>query len=126
MHFFAFFALVTSFLGVSLSFVDFLADGLKIKKDILGTIILVCLVLIPPCVFSYLYPTVFLTALNYAGAFGAVLLFGVIPVLMVWKGRYYDNRRDNPLVPGGRISLVIIGAFALFVFIMQLKNELGI
>ena len=126
MHFFAFFALVTSFLGVSMSFVDFLADGLKIKKTHSGSFVLVSLVLLPPCIFAYLYPSIFLTALNYAGAFGAVLLFGVIPVLMVWKGRYRENRVGLRFVPGGKVSLIALGAFALFVFFMQLKNELGI
>jgi tyrosine-specific transport protein len=125
MHFFAFFALVTSFLGVSMSFVDFLADGLKIKKTHSGSLILVAMVLLPPCIFAYLYPSIFLTALNYAGAFGAVLLFGVIPVLMVWKGRYIEKRVGVRFVPGGKITLIILGAFALFVFFMQLKNELG-
>lgn len=125
MHFFAFFALVTSFLGVSMSFVDFLADGLKIKKTHTGSLLLVAMVLLPPCIFAYLYPTIFLTALNYAGAFGAVLLFGVIPVMMVWKGRYIEKRMGERFVPGGKITLILLGAFALFVFFMQLKNELG-
>lgn len=125
MHFFAFFALITSFLGVSMSFVDFLADGLKIKKTHSGSLSLVAMVLLPPCIFAYLYPTIFLTALNYAGAFGAVLLFGVIPVMMVWKGRYIEKRVGERFVPGGKITLTLLGVFALFVFFMQLKNELG-
>ncbi len=125
MHAFAFFALITSFLGVSMSFVDFLADGLKIKKTHTGSLLLVAMVLVPPCVFAYLYPSIFLTALNYAGAFGAVLLFGVIPVMMVWKGRYIEKRVGERFVPGGKVTLCLLGAFALFVFFMQLKNELG-
>lgn len=40
---FAFFAIVTSFLSVALSFVDFLADGLSIKKTPLGKIFLALL-----------------------------------------------------------------------------------
>lgn len=124
MHLFALFALVTSLLGVALSFVDFLADGMKIKKDSLGSFLLVSLVLIPPSFFAYLYPSLFLTALTYAGAFGAVLLFGIIPILMVAKGRYWDKRRDQRLLPGGIVSLALLGLFALFIFFMQLFNEL--
>lgn len=123
---FAFFALVTSFLTVSLSFVDFLADGLHVKKTARGTTALVSLVLIPPLILSFLYPAIFLSALNYAGAFGAVILFGIIPVLMVWKGRYRDHMSGQRLVPGGKGILLLIGAFGLFVFLMQLKNELGV
>lgn len=119
-HLFALFALVTSFLAVSLSFVDFLADGLKTAKSVN-----VMLVLVPPCIFSYLYPYIFLTALNYAGAFGAVILFGIIPVLMVWKGRYVEGRTSHPLLGGGKVTLSMVALFAAFVFCMQLKNELG-
>lgn len=126
MHLFALFALVTSFLAVALSFVDFLADGMKIEKNASGTLLLVCLVLVPPCIFSYIYPAIFLTALNYAGAFGAVVLFGMIPVLMVWKGRYKEKRPLKPLVPGGMLTLAAVMAFAVFVFCMQLINELGV
>lgn len=125
MRAFAFFALVTSFLAVALSFVDFLADGLKVKKTVSGSLFLVSLVLLPPLVFSYIYPDIFLKALNYAGAFGAVILFGIIPILMVWQGRYSKGRTERPLVPGGKATLVVLGAFAIFIFLMQLTLELG-
>src|SRR5262249_997329 len=39
-QYFAFFALVTSFFGVTLGLMDFLADGLKIKKTNLGKLML--------------------------------------------------------------------------------------
>lgn len=126
MHLFAFFAIVTSLVGVAMSFVDFLADGMHVEKIGIRKWGLIGLVLLPPCFFSYVYPMIFLNALNYAGAFGAVLLFGIIPVFMVWKGRYVDGKKDLGLVPGGRFSLAAIALFALFVFGMQLKNELGL
>lgn len=126
MEVFAFFALVTSFIAVLLSFVDFLADGLKVKKTTLGKLYLLALVLVPPLLFTYIYPTLFLTALNYAGAFGAVILFGIIPILMVYKGRYIDLKSGVRLVPGGKPLLLITAFFAIFVFLMQLKLELGI
>lgn len=126
MRTFAFFALVTSFLAVALSFVDFLSDGLKVKKTVKGSLLLISLVLLPPLVFAYIYPSIFLKALNYAGAFGAVILFGIIPILMVWKGRYSKGRMERPLVPGGKFTLLLLGGFALFIFFMQLGHELGV
>lgn len=126
MRAFAFFALVTSFLAVAMSFVDFLSDGLKVKKTVKGSLFLVSLVLLPPLVFAYIYPDIFLKALNYAGAFGAVILFGIIPILMVWQGRYSKGRMERPLVPGGKAALVLLGGFALFIFLMQLTLELGV
>ncbi len=117
---FAFFAIMTSFLSVALSFVDFLADGLKIKKTPVGKLILATLVLGPPFLCAMIYPTIFLIALNIAGGFGAVILFGILPALMVWKGRY-SYRWDYPqLVPGGKVVLIGVIAFALGIMVLQL------
>lgn len=122
---FAFFAIVTSFLSVALSFLDFLADGLSIEKTQKGRLLLCGLTLAPPFTLAILYPKVFLIALNYAGAFGAVILFGILPALMVWKGRYGKERRQQRIMPGGRPLLLLIIGFALAVIVLQLSQELG-
>lgn len=122
---FAFFAIVTSLLSVALSFMDFLADGLKIKKTPLGKLSLACLVLIPPLLCSIAYPKIFLVALNYAGGYGAVILFGILPVLMVWKGRYIQKLGHPQLVPGGKFVLVLILLFAVGVIGLQLVNDIN-
>jgi tyrosine-specific transport protein len=116
---FAFFAIVTSFLSVSLSFIDFLADGLKIKKTRRGKLVLICFVLFPPFVCAFLYPTIFLLALNTAGRFGPAILFGILPVLMVWKGRYIQKINLPHLVPGGRPLLIATMTFAIWVVLLQ-------
>ncbi|HEV8051319.1 MAG TPA: aromatic amino acid transport family protein [Parachlamydiaceae bacterium] len=121
-QYFAFFAILTSFLGNSLSFVDFLSDGLKIKKDVLGKIGLCLLVIVPPYLLSLLYPRIFLSALNYAGAFGAVILFGIMPALMVWAGRYHKGLGTKPIVPGGKLVLLGIIVFAVWIMSMQLLH----
>lgn len=126
MQFFAFFAIVTSFLTVSMSFVDFVIDGLQLSKAAYGRAISCLIVFLPPFFFSLIYPNIFLTALNYAGAFGAVLLFGVLPVMMVWKGRYIDHSLEKAQVGGGKPLLVLLALFALFIFCMQLILELGL
>lgn len=115
---FAFFAIVTSFLSVALSFVDFLSDGLKIKKTRRGKLLLASFVLGPPFLCAWLYPTIFLSALNIAGGFGAVILFGILPALMVWKGRYTLGLPQ--IVPGGKPLLLGIIAFSLWVIVLQL------
>lgn len=123
---FSFCAIVTSFITISLSFVDFLADGLNITKKGFSSFYLVCLTNLPPFLFSLSYPYFFLTALNYAGAFGAVMLFGLIPVIIVWRGRYYQKRSARQLVPGGKKALACIGLVALLIFFIQVKIELGL
>ena len=117
---FAFFAIVTSFLSVALSFVDFLADGLNIKKTPLGKVALSLLVLLPPFLCALVYPTIFLIALNSAGGFGAVILFGILPALMVWKGRALHHEKKLQLVPGGKPVLIAVIAVAVWVICLQL------
>ena len=124
-HSFAFFALVTSFLGVSLSFVDFLADGLKVEKSREGTIFLCSLVMLPPFVISLTYPDIFLTALDYAGGFGAALLFGVLPPLMVWSARYRDVGESERCFPGGKKALLLVLLFACAVIYFKVFQEMG-
>lgn len=119
-QYFAFFAIVTSFVGVALSFVDFLADGLNVKRTPSGKLLLLSLVLVPPFFFALVYPRIFLLALNYAGGFGAVILFGILPAAMVWSGRYYKNFSFNPLVPGGKSVLVLVILLSCVVVGIQL------
>ena len=71
---FSLFAIVTSFLGVSLSLFDFLADGFKIKKTRAGRGALYVLTFLPPLLLTMTDPYAFLHALEYAGAFGVVTL----------------------------------------------------
>lgn len=117
---FAFFAILTSFVGVSLSFIDFLADGLKIEKTAKGKILLCLLVLLPPLFFAIVYPQIFLSALAYAGGVGTVVLFGLLPASMAWQGRYRQKLGGVQLLPGGKFALVLVIAFSLIVMAIQL------
>ncbi|MBA3602701.1 MAG: tyrosine transporter [Parachlamydiaceae bacterium] len=118
--YFSFFAIVSSFLAVGLSFVDFLADGFQIKKTPRGKIILCLAVIVPPFLFAIIYPKIFLMALNYAGAFGAVVLFGLLPAAMVWSGRYYKNLKGPHQLPGGKITLGLVIFFGIAVIALQI------
>lgn len=124
-NYFAFFSIVTSFLGVGLSFVDFLADGWHIKKTPLSKLWLCLAVVLPPFIFAVLYPKIFLMALSYAGAFGVVILFGMLPAAMVWSGRYYLKLERNPQVPGGKITLLLVVAYAIAVIFLQIAMDFG-
>lgn len=117
---FAFCALITSFFGVSLGLTDFLSDGLKIKKTPLGKSILCALVLGPPMILAFTYPGIFLSALDFAGGFGCALLLGLLPVLMVWSGRYYRGFSSEQILPGGKASLVILILFVVLEVGIQL------
>jgi tyrosine-specific transport protein len=118
----AFFAILTSFLAQSLSLTHFLADGLKVsyKRHEEGALIM--LALLPPLLLAVYFPNIFFKALNFAGGICAVILFGVLPVLMVWKGRYKKNLKAPWKLKGGRPLLIGIFLFALFVAFFQLSS----
>lgn len=121
--FFSLFAIVTSFLGVSLSLRDFLADGLKIHKNAQGRLFLYLLTFGPPLLLTLTDPRAFLNALQYAGAFGVVTLLGVLPVLMVWRGRYYQQHDSQFTTPGGKTALIIALILSLAVIAVEIVNK---
>lgn len=123
---FSFFAIVTSYLGVALSFVDFLADGLRVKKTPQSRVMLCGMVLAPPLVMALANPGIFLVALTYAGGFGAVVLFGILPALMVWRGREGIGQGQARLVPGGRVTLAIIVTISVMIVGLKLAEELNL
>lgn len=123
---FAFFAIVSSFVTVALSFLDFLADGLHIKKDYKGRFFLTLLTLLPPFLCALIYPGIFLTAISFAGVYGALILFGIFPALMVWRGRYIMKIKGERLVPGGRYTLFLIIAFAAFVILVNFALSINL
>ena len=122
-RFFSFFAIVTSFLGVSLSLFDFLSDGLKIQKDRPGRVLLYVVTFLPPIIFTLTDPRAFLSALENAGAFGVIVLLGLIPALMVWSGRYFKHYHSTFKAPGGKIALIITMVVSLFVIVLELYSK---
>lgn len=121
-QYFAFFALVTSFIGVALSFFDFLADGLKIEKTPKGKILLCAMVIVFPLIMALIYPRLFLEALGYAGGIGAVMLFGILPALMAWSGRYQKKLWNRRLVPGGILTLIVVLIASCAVIYLQIRG----
>lgn len=125
-QFFSFFAIVTSFLGVTLSLSHFLADGLHLRKTLGGRLVRFGLTFVPPLIFIYSYPRAFLSALEFAGAFGVMILLGLLPTLMVWSGRYRKGYRSDFVVPGGKIALAASIVISSFVIIIEIANKAGI
>lgn len=83
-HFFSFFAIITSFLGISLSLLDFFRDGIKSKNPHIGKALAIALAFLPPLIFVFFYKEGFYMALEYAGICVAIL-FGIIPGCMALR-----------------------------------------
>lgn len=119
-EFFAFFAIVTSYLGIALGLYDFLSDLTKIHKKGWGKFILGLLVFVPTLYFTVLFPNAFLTALDITGGLGDSLLNGVIPVLMVWIGRYYVGYESEKSLFGGKTMLAVLFVASLSILAAQI------
>lgn len=119
-HFFSFFAIVTSFLGVTLSLSDFLTDGFKIKKTWEGRLLACLMTFIPPLVFVLTYQRGFFVALEYAGAFVAILLI-FLPAMMAWKLNTSKFYRSG----WGRLLLSFVILFAIFIVAVDILEQWG-
>ena len=117
---FSFFAITTSFLGVSLGLAGLLADGFRIKRSSSGRIVACVLTFVPPLVFVYAYQGDFIQALKYSSVFNAISL-GLLPTLMAWM---------LPKTCGlhsffGRCLLAVVILFFLFVIVVSLIETQG-
>ena len=119
---FVFFALTVSFLGITLSLFDFLADGFHVHKTAKGRFALAILTLIPPLIFTYFYPKSFIMALSYAGVLVAVLT-GILPVCIVWVGRRTRPVQMHYRVFGGIFTLSILLLFSIAVIAAQIAVQ---
>ncbi len=123
--YFAFFALTTSFIPLALAFFDFLADGLKWKKSGVHKVILCCIVFGIPLLIALKYPQIFLVALGYAGGISCAFLFGLMPPLMAWVGRYIKRLpHGQKQLPGGKPALAVLMAFAFLILLGQLFQQI--
>ncbi len=125
-QFFGFFAIVTSFLGIALGLFDFLADGLKIKKVGLGRIFIALLIALPIFYFAVYFERIFIVALDSTGGYGDSILNGIIPVLMVWVGRYKLQYANNLRLPGGKVILFLLLTFFGFTLLLEVMAHTGI
>jgi tyrosine-specific transport protein len=124
-EYFAFFAIVTSFLGMALGLFDFLSDGLSIKKKGFGQVTLALLIGIPTLLFAVYYERAFLVALDSTGGYGDSILNGIMPVLMVWVGRYRMQLTSSFRVPGGKGLLSVVFLFFLSVLVLEISIHAG-
>lgn len=114
-------SIATSFLGVSLCLVDFLADGFKIKRVGFGKLSTVLMVFLPPLLIVLVKPDIFVEGLRYAGTFCVVLLM-LLPSLMAYSGRYIKGITAEYRVVGGKSAIILITVFALAILVIAAQN----
>ena len=115
-----FFAVITSFLGVSISLFDFLADALHKRKHAAGKWKLFFFCFVPPLYFALSDPHIFFTALDYAGTIGVIVLLALMPAVMAWRKRYVLRLASPYTAPGGKIGLGIFIAISIALLGLEL------
>ncbi|KVH87570.1 Tryptophan/tyrosine permease [Cynara cardunculus var. scolymus] len=125
---FSLLAIATSYIGFVLGLTDFLSDLLKLPSD-RSRPLPYLLTLFPPLILSLLDPDIFFKALDFAGTYGVLVLFGVVPAAMSWSDRYTSSSVSSnlqQLVPGGRFTLSLVIGGAGYVIISELIQNLMI
>ena len=125
------FAIITSFIGFVYGLLNFFEDIVPdAAQNQRKRLAIYALVLIPPIAPSVLNPSIFFEAIDFAGAFGISILFGVIPAVLVWKQRYQSVKDTaiadfSPMVGGGKAALFFVISLAATVFTEHLLIVIG-
>lgn len=118
---FGFFAITTSYLGVTLGLFDFLADSLGIVKKGMRKVLIAMLTFFPPLIIAEINPSLFIVALSFAGGIGCALLLGFMPIIMAWGSRYLGVGHLGPKqLFGGKLMLTLLILFVLFELIIEI------
>jgi tyrosine-specific transport protein len=117
--------MTNSYIPLAIYFFDFLADGLKWHKKGSKRVLLCLVVFGVPMWIALVYPDIFLVALGYAGGFSCAFLFGLMPPLMVWIGRYVKRLPlERGRLPGGKPLLAFLMIFALLILGAEVVQQL--
>ncbi|KAJ7550995.1 hypothetical protein O6H91_07G128600 [Diphasiastrum complanatum] len=124
---FSLLAVATSYIGFVLGLSDFLCDLLKLPGGGRRLPLPFLLTLLPPLGLALISPGIFFQALDFAGTYGVLVLFGILPAAMAWAERYTDGCPPSTLpaiVPGGRLTLALIVGAASLVISTEIVNDL--
>ncbi|EIE25275.1 aromatic amino acid permease [Coccomyxa subellipsoidea C-169] len=121
---FSLLAIATSYIGFVLGLADFLSDLLKLPSGQQNRVPFMLTVL-PPFALAAVFPDLFFKALDLAGTYGVLSLFGVLPAAAVWSQRSSNTQFSGyKAVCGGNFTLLATGALAGGIILNQLTNAL--
>ena len=123
LNFFAYMAIASSFLGVTLGLFDYIADLFKFSDTPWGRAKTSLVTFAPPLLLSLQFPYGFVAAIGYAGL-AATLWAAIVPALLVKA-----SRKKFPLatykVYGGNGMIYFIMIFGLLNIFTQIGIQLG-
>ena len=115
---FSFFAISSSFIGVSLGIYDFFFDLFNLSKNKnIHRFFALFFTFFFPLVFNIIYPYGFMLALSYAGVFASILLI-LFPIYTLWYGRYIKKLKYTYILFDNKVFIFFIFFIVLiFIFI---------
>lgn len=119
LHAFAYFAIVSSCLGVTLGLFDYVRDAFGFHHGMAGRLKAAAVTFLPPwCAYLWL-PTGFVKVMGYVGLMAAVWAV-LIPALLARASRQRYAEANSYRAPGGRVGLYFVMLFAGVVIVVQL------
>lgn len=125
LRFFAFFAVVTSFLGAGLGLFDYIADLFKINDSAKGRLFTAIITFLPPTILGMIFPNGFVVAIGFAGLFAAIWSV-IVPAMMVINYRKRQQGAKDRITFrafGGKIMPYIIIAYGIIAISSHLLVE---
>ena len=115
---FAFMAIASSFLGVTLGLFDYLRDLFGFADTALGRLKTAAVTFLPPLIACLVFPTGFVKVMGYVGLMAAIWA-ALIPALLVRASRKRYSQAAYQ-VRGGAWLIGFVVVFALTVFCVQI------
>lgn len=112
-------ALITSFLGVSLSMLDFLSDMVGHKQTPKLRFILGLFTFVPSAFWALKYPNIFQSAIAIAGGIGESILNAAIPAMMLFVGTYFYAHKTTAAWIKNKTLVFAILLFSSFIFLLE-------
>ncbi|AZG72072.1 aromatic amino acid transport family protein [Shewanella livingstonensis] len=119
---FANLALITSFLGVTMSLFDYVAELTRAKDDAVGRAKTWLITFIPPLLCALYYPDGFFKVLGFA-AIPLVVMIIYLPIAMALTQR--SQQLGGYQVSGGTFGLIVAGLLGTLIVVAQLMVALA-
>ena len=120
---FAYMAIATSFLGVTLGLFDYLADLCGWGDDAAGRSKTAALTFLPPLLACLLFPTGFVTVIGYVGLAAAVWT-ALVPAMLLRRSRQRFGL-GRYRVRGGVTLMLLVFSFGVINIAAQLLSQWG-
>ncbi|OOF53614.1 tryptophan permease [Rodentibacter genomosp. 2] len=123
LNFFAYMAIASSFLGVTLGLFDYIADLCKFDDSLMGRTKTTLVTFLPPLLLSLQFPYGFVIAIGYAGL-AATIWAAIVPALLV-KASRKKFPHTTYKVYGGNLMIGFIILFGVLNIVAQVGANLG-